>query len=338
MTTSSLITEDMKKAIGAWKLPQFEPQIAGDFAISRYYQALEDTNPLWSNEEYARKTRWSGIIAPPTFVEVFSPTHLNMRSNWKFQPQFPPHPNLSGGFLGYEDYEFFAPIRPGDAIQGTGGLAGYYEKQGRAGIGRMVFTEIAKEYRNQTGKLVATNKWGIVSVEDYHNAARQTSRKTGSLPPVKNNGPLQKQVCFEDVTNGTEIPSIVRDIPVLAVARWAGACGDLMLEHIDYLYATKELGLPDNIVHGSLMGALLAVMVTNWIGGWGVLKKHRIEYRGNVWPCDTLACTGKVTKKYEQGDEHLVEIESQCQNQHGSSTALGRSVTSLPLRNQVPSL
>ena len=28
---------------------------------------MGDMNPLWRDEEYAKKTRWGGIIAPPAF-------------------------------------------------------------------------------------------------------------------------------------------------------------------------------------------------------------------------------------------------------------------------------
>jgi len=37
-------------------------------AIRHFVEALGDPNPLYTDAEYARQTRWGGIIAPPTFL------------------------------------------------------------------------------------------------------------------------------------------------------------------------------------------------------------------------------------------------------------------------------
>jgi len=36
--------------------------------IKEFVEAIGDKNPLYTNERYGRKTRFGGIIAPPTFV------------------------------------------------------------------------------------------------------------------------------------------------------------------------------------------------------------------------------------------------------------------------------
>ena len=36
--------------------------------IKNFAEAVGDNNPLWINEEYARKSRFGGVIAPPTFL------------------------------------------------------------------------------------------------------------------------------------------------------------------------------------------------------------------------------------------------------------------------------
>jgi len=37
-------------------------------SIRRYAQAISDLNPLYLDEEYAKKSEYGGIIAPPTFI------------------------------------------------------------------------------------------------------------------------------------------------------------------------------------------------------------------------------------------------------------------------------
>jgi acyl dehydratase len=36
--------------------------------IRHFADGLGDTNPLWTDEEYAKRTKWGGIIAPPCFL------------------------------------------------------------------------------------------------------------------------------------------------------------------------------------------------------------------------------------------------------------------------------
>ena len=37
-------------------------------AILKFADGIGDPNPLWRNEEYAKKTRFGSIIAPPSWV------------------------------------------------------------------------------------------------------------------------------------------------------------------------------------------------------------------------------------------------------------------------------
>ena len=103
--------------------------------------------------------------------------------------------------------------------------------------------------------------------------------------------------------------------------------------HFDYRFATTFLGLPDVIAHGPLNTAHLAQLVTHWIGGDGILKRHYAEMRGNVFPGDTLTFQGQVARKYLQDDEGFVDCETRAENQNGRRVMLGRSTVILPRRN-----
>ena len=37
-------------------------------AIKKFADGIGDPNPLWSDAEYARKTRYGNIVAPPSWV------------------------------------------------------------------------------------------------------------------------------------------------------------------------------------------------------------------------------------------------------------------------------
>ena len=59
----SLITEEMRRAIGV----ESEPGVieVEKETIRRVADALDDPNPLWRAEEYAKGTSYGGIIAFP---------------------------------------------------------------------------------------------------------------------------------------------------------------------------------------------------------------------------------------------------------------------------------
>ena len=66
MTTQSLITDSMRKAIGTESAALTVDIEAG--AIRKFAEAIEDSNPLYRDEAAARHSLHGGIIAPPTFL------------------------------------------------------------------------------------------------------------------------------------------------------------------------------------------------------------------------------------------------------------------------------
>ena len=73
-------------------------------------------------------------------------------------------------------------------------------------------------------------------------------------------------------------------------------------------------------------------MITDWAGPNAWVKKFGTQYRQIDVPLDTLTCQGKMTKKYIQGDEHLVELEVWVQNGKGEVTVRGTATVRLPAR------
>ncbi len=88
--------------------------------------------------------------------------------------------------------------------------------------------------------------------------------------------------------------------------------------------------MPGVIVHGALKSAWLGQLLGDWVGEDGSVRKYGCSYRGMDVPGDTLTCKGKVTKKYVEGDEHLVECEIWLENSKGEKTTPGTAVVVLP--------
>jgi acyl dehydratase len=113
--------------------------------IRRFAQAIGDSNPLWQDEEYARKRRYGGIIAPPLY--------LNDAGLVKFVDRLvdmcPDKANINGG----TDLEYYGLMRPGDTITTVAKLSEVKEKTGKTGV--MIFLTVEVTYTNQRGELVA---------------------------------------------------------------------------------------------------------------------------------------------------------------------------------------
>jgi len=128
-----------------------------------------------------------------------------------------------------------------------------------------------------------------------------------------------------------EIPPLEKKPTTRQLVRWAGASGDFYEIHYDKDFALGN-ALPGVIVHGALKSAWLGQLLTDWVGEGGRVKKYGCSYRGMDVPGDTLTCRGKVTRKYVEGDEHLVELEIWLENGQGQKTTPGSAVVVLPSR------
>jgi acyl dehydratase len=127
---------------------------------------------------------------------------------------------------------------------------------------------------------------------------------------------------------------MVKEISLVTILKWGVAVNDYGPHHYDQQFANQMLGLPNVIAHGPHNAAFLAQLVTNWIGGEGMLRRHYAEMRGNVFPGDTMTFQGSVANKYAKDGEGIVEIESWAQNQKGRRVTLGKSTAMLPRRKK----
>jgi len=143
---------------------------------------------------------------------------------------------------------------------------------------------------------------------------------------------MAKQICYEDIEVGSEIPTLVKHPSPRQLVKWAGASGDYYEIHYDKGYALGNK-LPGIIVHGWLHLSFLGQMITDWMGEQGTLVKLGGSYRGMLVPREDLFCKGKVTKKYVEGDKHYVEAEIWVENHRGEKTTPGSATVALPSRN-----
>ncbi|MBI4294930.1 MAG: dehydratase [Chloroflexi bacterium] len=140
---------------------------------------------------------------------------------------------------------------------------------------------------------------------------------------------MGKQLYYEDVQAGTELPPLRKHPTPRQLVMWAGASGDYYEIHYDKDFASNN-GLTGIIVHGRLKVSFLMQMLTDWIGVDGALYKFNVQHRGMDYPGEDLLCKGRVSNKYVKDGRHYVECEVWTENPRGERTAPGTAVVILP--------
>ena len=138
------VTEEALKQIGKAAEPRTLEVERG--AIRRFAEAVGDENPLFNNDRDARKTRFGGMIAPPTFCRSLMAAVPDVKLD------MPGFRGLDGG----SEWEYFEPIRPGDRITVQSKIADIRESAGR--LGPMVFMTTETTYTNQHGQICAIQR------------------------------------------------------------------------------------------------------------------------------------------------------------------------------------
>jgi acyl dehydratase len=154
---------------------------------------------------------------------------------------------------------------------------------------------------------------------------------------------MPEQIYWDDIEVGMGITPLAKIATTQMLVRWAGASGDFNPLHYDSAYVEAE-GLGQVIVHGALKRQWLIQLITDWIGEQGTLKKFSCQYGAMDYPRhmktisepqtgETWHCKGKVTKKYIEGGQHLIECRIVVENGKGEVTTSGRATVIFPVKS-----
>jgi acyl dehydratase len=142
------VTDEVRKQIGMQSEARIVEVERG--AIRRFAEAIGDPNPLFNDEASVRKTRFGGMVAPPTFCRSLGAAIPEIKINMaEFR-------GLDGG----SEWEYLEPIRPGDRISVVSKIADIRESAGR--LGPMVFITVETSYTNQFNQLCALQRSTVI--------------------------------------------------------------------------------------------------------------------------------------------------------------------------------
>ncbi|MGD0661255.1 MAG: MaoC family dehydratase N-terminal domain-containing protein [Syntrophorhabdales bacterium] len=362
------VLADVRKLIGTkFRIDHsINNEEATRIAILKFAQGIGDTNPLWTDAEYAAKTRYGTIIAPPSWVfSVFAGIQYKFRG--------------VGGFHSGTTIEFNEPIYRNDVILPEMMCTGIEGPKKSAFAENTVIERNDNLYTNQFGRLVTKVTWEVIHFE------RSKARKTGKYHHIELPHPwtdeelkrIEEEVLAEetsrggtpnwdDVEVGQELKPLVKG-PVtmtdeIAFLIGGGAPIPRLTAHtvalkfyrrhpawsfrdpasraLEPIYAVhynreaaRAQGLPYQYDVGFQRQAWQIHMLTNFAGDDGWLKMTFSEFRKFVYYSDVVRFRGRITDKFiDEGNECCVRIETSATNQRGEEVMPGHAVVALPSR------
>ena len=131
--------QELENKVGeVWYSHQYEIEKG---MLCRFARAIGDPNPLWQDEDYARKAGYGNIIAPPSFMAT-----LGMDQILQLLAEAPEETSLHGS----TEFECYQPIKAGDVILATIRIANFRQRDGK--MGHMFFVTFDITYENQRGE------------------------------------------------------------------------------------------------------------------------------------------------------------------------------------------
>lgn len=139
--------------IGAEKLREFSYAIGGGVPSMGFSGsgAPDGLHPLLYDKAAGADSQYGSIIGFPTFCNVYAIAPFG-------QAVMDPALGINVLMLvhGEQEFEMFAPVKPGDVITSTGVITDVFDKAGKD------FLIVTTESKNQRGELVVRGVWTAV--------------------------------------------------------------------------------------------------------------------------------------------------------------------------------
>ena len=340
------LSEEAKRKLVALTVesePEAAPLEVNEYLIRHWCETLEDGNPLYLDEDYAKARGFRSVLAPPgAFMTAFS-----MQFRWPWPPggrEPAPHIHykikealgLPVGIIGSIEVEFGKPLQVGDRINISQRLVSVSPwKKTRLGEGH--FWTMDRIYRNQKGELVARERMTAFGYGRDSGAPATPAKSAGGWSPAvegviegEKTGyqpPAFEDRDWEDVQEGDELPQLVMPINFARCVYMASATRDFSPQHSNRDYAQEKSKTKDVFVNTPLNVGRVARFMTDWAGPKSTVRRVAVKMRQNVCAGDDMIITGKVVKKYREDGDHRVGINIMISTQEGPATPCGGTLS-----------
>lgn len=156
-------------------------------AIRIWCEAVGDHNPLYQDPQWAARSRFGGIIAPPASLNMWT-LPGNRRAHQREPLDAITELLAEGGFTSVaaveNNHEYFRPLRPGDHLVQTMRI-GWVSEQKRTALGNGHFVDLVNEYTTLQDELVGQATMRILRWDPDTGP-----KKAATAPLVDRRGPL----------------------------------------------------------------------------------------------------------------------------------------------------
>jgi acyl dehydratase len=357
--------EDLRARIGE-PVRRGRPYVAelNADAIRHYAYGIGDTNPLWTDPEYADKTPAGRLHAPPTILfamdKILSGYVMGL-------------PGVHAMFAG-ADLRFERPLVAGDRLTGAACLKAVIERPSRF-AGRSLQQIYEVNFSDEHGTPVAAGESYCFRTE------RDTARERGKYEEIdvswtpdqiaeigqryrdeqaRRRGAVPRYV--EDVSVGDTIPAITKGpyTATTAIAYLLGWGGLYVRAHGDAFELfdrhpalgipnehgvpeppervhwdadlARRVGVPGAYDYGPERISWMGHAVTDWMGDAASLRRLMVQVRRHNVLGELVTCGGTV--RSIDRSSRMVEVELLATNQDGHESARGVAEVELMSRGE----
>lgn len=141
-----------------------------------------DDNPLWSDPEYAKTTRWDGLIAPPNFLYTMGENAAPpLDDEAKAILKGDPFAGL-GAYQAVMEFEYYRPLRLGDTCGCIRAQVGVGVKESSFG-GKAAHVTNDFLFANGRGETVAIQRGTWIHAERHSSKKRAKAAPALEFPP-----------------------------------------------------------------------------------------------------------------------------------------------------------
>jgi acyl dehydratase len=368
MITDQMI-EKARERVGVWlgrDAQQTLSEPISQLDIRRWaFYSVGDDNPLWCDAEYAKKTIWGKTIAPPTFL--FS------TEDPAIAPGLPGIQAIYWGtrWEHFKPVKVGDQITTRTRVIDIKEKSGKHVSRFVVQTMETIFTNQREEVVSRTEDDIARiprarsggglkgfedrkkehTKYEAQEIEDIVQAYIHEERR-GSAPRY-----------WEEVAEGENVPNIVKGPLTLVdiMAFYAGrrtVYNPLKLAFLERVRHPKnvyvspvtgipvhpaaghfdveiahEIGMPGAYDQGWMRVNWMGHLVTNWMSDWGFVRKLEVRLALPNLVGDVTWLKAKVSRRFIENGEHLVELECRGENQRKERNMEGSAIVRLPSKD-----
>lgn len=364
--TDEIIAEAREMIGKPLRIEQYNHEATYD-TIRRYAFGIGDDNPLWCDEAYAAKGPYGTMVASPTwFYSVFppgiapglpglQPIHAGGDWTWYRLARRGERIRATAKLIDVQEHKG----RMADRLLLQIGLARYTTDRDE-----LLAEVVSKSWRIPRRDAAGGLRYEPKPQRKY--TSDELRKIEDGVFAEERRGQIPRY--WEDVQVNDELRPVVKGPleQITMTCYYAGAIGtsgykanelrwrqwrkartnpELIPNNYDISYyseltlpslghqdsaVAQAIGMPGAYDNGPQRIGWMAHLVTNWIGDHGILRHLSVQVRRPNIFGNTTWCRGRVSRKFEQGGEGLVELELNAVTQDEEENTRGTATVVLP--------